>query len=280
MLPFPARNIHEQKDELTFMIDVLNVQVLKKVTDIPEIVRTETQSWLEGLKSEIQNLEMKRTQERIKKVEMLLAPVSHPFESFSLPDLVHQLEEIISAIVADLEEKQFFYMPPEFATYYDQDDLFGIADFFPKANEEIKMAGNCYATGNNTACVFHLMRAVEIGAKAMVSALKAQKYLVTPVNIKGAKKMVKKPVELCDWKMLRDGLTKALTGLEKGTRTSLSKKETLEFYSHAISQFSHFKDAWRNSVAHSRKIYQTGETSDIMNNARQFLQHLAQRVKE
>lgn len=86
--------------------------------------------------------------------------------------------------------------------------------------------------------------------------------------------------------MLIDGLNKALETLKQGTGTSEKKKQTLVFFSHAVAQFSNFKDAWRNNISHgneiadNRKHYLKGETTDIMNNARYFMVHLAQRLKE
>lgn len=70
------------------------------------------------------------------------------------------------------------------------------------------------------------------------------------------------------------------------TKTSVKKKETLAYYSHAIAQFGYFKDAWRNNISHgnnvapNREFYLEGETTDIMNSAKLFMQHLAKRIKE
>jgi hypothetical protein len=81
-------------------------------------------------------------------------------------------------------------------------------------------------------------------------------------------------------------LRTALNELEKGSGTNTKKKATLAFYSHAVSQFGNFKDAWRNIISHgseiepNRKVYLEGETIDIMNNTPHFMQHLAKRIKE
>lgn len=198
----------------------------------------------------------------------------------------HDIRALRQSIQLSLMNQKFLSIPSNEADFYSQDDLFGIKDKFPIANEEIKLAGNCYATGNYTACVFHLMRAVEIGAKAMVKALKAQKFIGKYKNVNGAKTFVKKPIELCDWKTLRDGLRNALNTLDTGSSMSVKKKDTLAYYSHAVAQFSNFKDAWRNIISHGhevaekRKQYLQGETMDIMNNTKHFMQHLAKRIKE
>lgn len=180
------------------------------------------------------------------------------------------VNDIKHCILRDLGNRKFMYIPSADAGYYDQAELFGpeVCDRFPKANKEITAAGNCYATGNYTACVFHLMRAVEAGARCMVKRLKVQSHL------NGV------PVELCEWGMIAGALQKGVDGLSSGSRTDKRKKEKHEFYSHALAVFRNFKDAWRNNVSHTRTTYQSGVTKDIMDNTRQFMQHLAARLKE
>jgi hypothetical protein len=65
-----------------------------------------------------------------------------------------------------------------------------------------------------------------------------------------------------------------------GSRGDADKKAKLEYYSHAVGVFRNFKDAWRNKVSHVRHVYQPEETKDAMDNTRQFLQHLAEKLKE
>ena len=184
--------------------------------------------------------------------------------------LASAVDGVKHCIFRELRSRKFMYMPSTDARYYSQAQLFGddVKDRFPKANKEITLAGNCYATENYTACVFHLMRAVELGARRVIMKLKVQAHL------NGI------PVELCDWGTLVHAIEQGVRGLAAGTRTSLRKKETFEFYNHALGSFRNFKDAWRNNVSHTRKIYRAGETKDIMDNARQFMQHLATRLKE
>ena len=209
------------------------------------------------------------------------------FESFARSRAIYQdVKTFRESLVNVLEHRYFLYMPESDAAYYEQDDLFGIKDKFPKANDEIKEAGNCYATGSYTACVFHLMRAVEIGAKVMVAAMKAEKHIGVYVPVRGVKTFKKKPVELCDWQTLIGGLRTALNQLEKGAAINSDKKEKHAYYSEAVVVFGHFKDAWRNpplhgrEIAPDRKFYLVGEATDIMNSTRHFMRHLSKRCAE
>lgn len=111
------------------------------------------------------------------------------------------------------------------------------------------------------------MRAVEYGARAMVKALRVSKAL-------------DRRVELCVWSELIAALESGLKSAAVGRRKSLAASEKSEFYNHAVGQFRNFKDAWRNNVSHTRKTYQPGETRDILENTRQFMQHLALRLSE
>ncbi len=180
-----------------------------------------------------------------------------------------QTQQLWECLKTDLDKRVFMFMPLVEAQYYDQDELFGpeVKTRFPKANKEIISAGNCYATGTNTACVFHLMRAVELGARTMFKGMRATKHL-------------KRPMTLCTWGELTAALDEGLKGLTVGKRSRTAKANTFQFYSHAVGVFKHFKGAWRDPVSHTGRFYKPGETKDIVNNTRQFMQHLATRLRE
>jgi len=193
---------------------------------------------------------------------------------FTLGDLKHHLGELTNEIMRSLGSARFMMIPSYDAAYYDNPDLFGpiVAQRFPNANKEITEAGSFYATGRYTACVFQLMRAVELGARRMVRKLKVQKHLI--------KNGHSVPVELCDWGMLIAALDKGVVALNFGTGTSKRRKETFEFYNQAVGQFRNFKDAWRNHVSHTRESYDQHKAMSVMENTRQFMQHLATKLKE
>lgn len=184
------------------------------------------------------------------------------------------IRELRNRINDELKERLFMFVPTKDAEYYNHMALFGleVANKFPKANEEITEAGNCYATGNYTACVFHLMRVVEYGARSLVRALKIKRG-TGPDDLPH-------PVELCDWGTIYGRLDRAVRRMP--VRTSVRVSETQAFYSHAVAQFGHFRTAWRNKISHSRANYNDRPhlVTDIMDNTRHFMQHLAERLKE
>lgn len=189
-------------------------------------------------------------------------------ESYKRP-MAFYWEELYNRILNEAKKHVFAYIPQEKVKYFEAEELFGyeVEENFPSASIEIESAAKCYALGEYTASVFHSMRCVEIGARSLVFGMNARQFL-------------KRPVQLCDWGDLVGAIQEGLKLLRVGSRTTLSKKEKYEFYNDAAARFMNFKDAWRNNVAHTRTIYTEHQARDIIENTRQFMQHLATRIKE
>jgi hypothetical protein len=242
------------------------------------------------------NLELIEPLKRKRKIRRYIDP-PHGRKRVALRltyDKAHaQLEELRDAILSELQERIFLRIPTDRESYYcDEDEkqspltdlakiiknkpykpLFDdetkplekrFSQRWPTANEEIVAAGNCYATGNNTACVLHLMRAVEHGARAMVAGL-------------GVTDKLQYPIELCSWEDLIQVLEPPVRALR--TRKLREQNREWEFYDKALGHFQHFR-AWRDPIAHARRTAQEGETKDALNNVRQFMVHLNERLEE
>lgn len=85
-----------------------------------------------------------------------------------------EILELSSRIKDELYCKKFIYLEPKRLRLYEPDrPLFGeaIADRFPAAVFEIDEAAKCLALGRSTAAVFHLMRLMEIGIRALARCL-------------------------------------------------------------------------------------------------------------
>lgn len=179
---------------------------------------------------------MKQIEAECKKYEI---DVSHytgrVIGKIRMSDLKPRLDTLIAAVRTriedDLSKRLFMYMPLKEAAKYEKDDLFGVEvkARFPRAVRDVKAAGNCYATGNYTACVFHCMRVVELGARAMIRSLKVQNLLM-----RGS---VRVPVGLCEWGTLIPALQTGVDALSGGTRTDPRKKKKHEFFNHALGTF-------------------------------------------
>jgi len=87
--------------------------------------------------------------------------------------VVAALAQLEKTIRWEMEERLFMFIPQERAVYFDQSGLFGedVNFKFPELQFDIVEAGNSYASGRGTACVFHLMRVMEFGVQNWVQFL-------------------------------------------------------------------------------------------------------------
>ncbi|HEV2348595.1 MAG TPA: hypothetical protein VG028_02000 [Terriglobia bacterium] len=144
----------------------------------------------------------------------------------------------------------------------DNDDLLGreVSEAFPSAITDIMEAGNSYAVGLNTACVFHLMRVLERGLRALAVDLSLN-YKTEP------------------WGGILKNVEDAIKALQAPNNHS-SKKANLKFYSECAVEFRYIKDAWRNHVMHAESTYGEKEADKVMEHVRNFMQRLAERLSD
>lgn len=184
--------------------------------------------------------------------------------------VIDELRGILKALYIELETTVFMCIPRARAKLYDQPELFGleVSAKFREANKEVTQAGNCLAAGNSTATVFHLMRALEHGLRALAKRLRV-KY----------KRSLKTPTDLRDWGDILTAIEDKVDEIEQKPRTH-KREADLRFYHGAVAQFRHFKNAWRNHVMHARVLYEGDEAGVVMRHVSEFMQHLATRLKE
>jgi hypothetical protein len=184
-----------------------------------------------------------------------------------LPYLVSEgrVVELKRLLQSELEQATFFHVSELKADYYNARRLFGseVAEHFPSAQFDIREAGNCYALGRNTACVFHLMRVLETGLTVLGAV-----FGVSLAHTNWAPAIEQIESKIRD--MHKDPVWKALPDC----------KEEQEFYAQAASHFGVLKDAWRNYTAHVRGQYDEQEASDVFTTVRAFMQKLATRLHE
>jgi hypothetical protein len=173
--------------------------------------------------------------------------------------------ELQSRIQDEMSLCLFLHVPSDRAEYYGTSALFGdlVGENFSSANFDIKEAGNCYAAGRDTACVFHLMRVLEIGLRALGKVFGVS---LEHVNWAPALDQIESKIR----EMHKEPAWKALPDC----------KEQQEFYAQAASHFGVLKDAWRNYTVHVRGKYTPEEAELILRSTRGFMQKLAGRLKE
>jgi hypothetical protein len=166
--------------------------------------------------------------------------------------LIQALKETENSIRREMSLVNFFYMPSEQADYYIQDNLFGakVSTKFPSIQFDMIEAGNCFAMGRGTACVFHLMRIMEVGVQDF-----GTKLGVSLTNEK-------------NWQNILDELNKAIKLLPHKV------PGTVEI-SQASANLYAVKLAWRNEVMHPNDKYTLEEAKNLIGQVKLFMQQLA-----
>ena len=87
----------------------------------------------------------------------------------SLPATLGEFELLRDAVQFEMKAKLFLFVPQHVAKYYEWDEIVSekVIEVFPNSYQEIRAAGSCLASGLPTACVFHSMRAAELGLKVL-----------------------------------------------------------------------------------------------------------------
>jgi hypothetical protein len=141
---------------------------------------------------------------------------------------------------------------------------------FPDASTEIMEAQTCYALGRHTASVFHLMRAVEHGLRALVVAVG-----VTPGKV---------PLAYEEWNTLIEQLEKAWKAIEGGPPQGWGKSAELtharEFFNPIVADLHAIKDAVRNVTMHTRGSYDEESALAIRNKVADWFRVLATKVEQ
>lgn len=159
----------------------------------------------------------------------------------------------------ELEARCVFVMNPAHTAYYTPTaPLFGgaVDEAFPSAALEIDEAGKCRAVGRWTACVMHLMRALE----APISAL-ALKFSVDIGQ---------------NWNSALNQIDAALKSIAKSTDGA----EAEQWASEASAHLRVIKNAWRNHAQHGKARYDEEQAISIWNNVESLMRNVSRKLAE
>jgi hypothetical protein len=176
-----------------------------------------------------------------------------------LHDNVHKLLKIIER---EVSEQLFIHIPKNRACWFNNELAFGKETLtaFSSAREDIIQAGNCYALNCCTASVFHAMRVLEYGLKA----------LSTDVGL---------IYDVQQWHNIIEEIEKKIKEESNTLPKSAAKNNRLRFLSEAAKEFRYFKDGWRNYVSHGRSSYDSSGALSILNHVGTFMLHLSSQLK-
>jgi hypothetical protein len=168
----------------------------------------------------------------------------------------NMLYELYNRLRDDLEARVFLSVEEDLCEYYKQTTpAFGatVERTFPQISEDVSEAGKCLALGRCTACVFHLMRAMEAVVKVL-----GDKLNVTVID--------KNNVDL-EWGKILSNIEDKVAQMPKG--------EMKDRWSAAFSLLLHTKIAWRNPTMHPKQTYTPEQSRDVFNATRAFIVQLS-----
>jgi hypothetical protein len=182
-------------------------------------------------------------------------------------------------LIAELGKRKFLYVRPEYSWFVDSDALLGdpVKQAFPSAAFDIRESGNCLASELHTAAVFHLMRSVEWGLRALGTDLGIRR-----LRCKNKKTGKTKYLALpwAQWEDIINQIKSRIATRILKAQRGPKKQAYQEFYNPSIDNIERFKDAYRNHVMHTRREYTPTEALVIFEQVRYFMERLSTRLSE
>jgi hypothetical protein len=167
-----------------------------------------------------------------------------------------EIDELVRRVTEELHKRSFRYVDkPHYETglWLWEEDMRALASH-PDIRPEIEAAGRCYAYGESTACVFHLMRTIDYGLRLVAASLGIA-------------------YEARSW----DGIGKAIEKKmrEKYEVKSDSWKLSEPFYAEILTDIQAIGRGHRNPALHElEKKYDQREAEQLLTVTVGFMQHV------
>ncbi len=171
-------------------------------------------------------------------------------------DVVGSIRDIVGRFTDELENTLLFHIPTDKQQFLEnarKEMGEGIIEKFPEIMFDIEEAGKCLALERGTACVFHLMRIMEAGLRAV-----AGKLGIDVLANRTWDAMLKK--------------------IKLANEQQHSRDEWTDFYTEIVAKGYAVKDAWRNNTMHIENKYTLEEAEDIFRAVRGFFRHISTRL--
>ena len=176
--------------------------------------------------------------------------------------LEQSCNELRERIAHELEGRTFYYIS-DHVDLMEDSPLFGneVDGAFPSAQYDIFEAGRCLALRRSTACVVHLMRALEVALASLANALG---MTLTAAN----------------WNTILNDMENEIRSRTKNTHGQTWKDRDEPFFAEAAAHMRFIKNGWRNHAMHQKRKYTVEEAEAIYDNVRSFMCHLSGRLSE
>jgi hypothetical protein len=194
---------------------------------------------------------------------------------YNVTKRVHRgISDLCAVLQSEFVGKHVLVVPSDKAQFYQEDEPFFGSQFGPevaskfrtKGKFEIGEAGNCLALGRDTACAFHLMRAVEAGLQGLEKCLRLQ-----PTTNKGDK----------TWGAvlgkIREELDRKDDLLWRHQWTSM---EDRKFFNDVHALLVLIKDAFRDPTMHLERVFTAREARHLFALVHGLMEKMASRLDE
>jgi hypothetical protein len=220
---------------------------------------------LKGVERECAKLGLDGADQRLGRIFTSLRTGPTPTYAF----LVRELTTLHETIEDGIETEYFYHYPHHKGVLLLRvpGDWGKALAAFPSAKNEIEAAVDCFAMEHNTVCVFHMMRAAEVGLRAI-----AREQKIKTVRSKT-------PIEWGTWNDVLRAVEQQLRRIRNAT-AGPKKDAALAFYNGAMSDLRALQDLYRDRTMHLRESYDEGQAQSAMHRVRSLLHNLASRLNE
>jgi hypothetical protein len=183
---------------------------------------------------------------------------SVPEAEITAANIAQEVKHLISGTRDILEHQFYFHIYGQDVPFYlGGEKLFGgrVFEKLGKAAEDVAEAGKCLALQRSTACVFHLMRVMEIGVQTLGRKLKVT------IDVRNE-----------TWHQIMLHVNSRIEKLPSKTVRDKNRKATL---AEAAAHLQSVRLAWRNEVMHPKQTYTRQEAYDVFNATRIFISALS-----
>ena len=198
--------------------------------------------------------------------------LTQPMLTYSAMQVV--LNRLKADVTAALDAREFVVVQADRSGLIDAKSPFGedVERAFPSASRDISEGLNCLAVECPSAAVFHLMRAAEVGLRALA-------------RDRGVE-FSDKPLEQKEWGQILTNLDSKVKSLRERPNSdwkgATAKDEQVRYFAEIVQELRSFNDCWRRHVSHAdpTAFYDRDQALSVKNHVETFFRKLALKISE
>jgi hypothetical protein len=216
--------------------------------------------WMKVARKTADDFELGAVRDRIDIMEAILAGKKGRITTLRIGT---ELRVLLETVESGLRKQSIYRYPTDKAAiiWKWKEDWTLVTKAFPSTQVDVFAGVDLWALGHSIASVFHFMRVLEHGLRALASD-------------------VGKKFDVQNWQNIIDQIESEIRQLGKTLPAGQAKNERLQFLSEAAKEFVYFKDGWRNYVAHNRGFYDEHQARSIMEHVKSFMTMLSSKLSE